>query len=214
LVGAGLLNAGTLTKAQRDNMTPDEIIEVMKEGNERFRKNVRISRDYIAERSATAKGQHPAAVILSCVDSRAPAEVILDLGLGDAFNARVAGNTSNDDILGSMEFACKVAGTKLILVMGHTACGAVQGAIDGVKLGNLTGLVAKIRPAVAATTFHGDRSSNNPDFVDAVARKNVELTMTSIRGNSAILRDLESARAIKIAGAMYNLGTGAVDFFF
>ena len=213
LVGAGSLNAGTLTKAQRDNMTPDEIIGIMKEGNERFRKNVRISRDYIAERSATAKGQQPAAVILSCVDSRAPAEIILDLGIGDAFNTRVAGNTSNDDILGSMEFACKVAGAKLVLVMGHTACGAVQGAIDGVKLGNLTGLLAKIRPAVAATTFHGDRSSTNPDFVDAVARKNVELTMRSIRGNSAILRDLEAAKTIKIAGAMYNLGTGVVDFF-
>uniref|UniRef100_Q01UB7 Carbonic anhydrase n=1 Tax=Solibacter usitatus (strain Ellin6076) TaxID=234267 RepID=Q01UB7_SOLUE len=210
---AGSGNADTLTKTQRDNMTPDEIIRVMKAGNERFRGNARVSRDYIAEQTAAAKGQHPAAVILSCIDSRAPAEVILDLGIGDVFNSRVAGNISNDDILGSMEFACKVAGAKVVLVMGHTACGAVQGAIDGVKLGNLTGLLAKIQPAVGATIFPGDRSSSNPDFVDAVARKNVELTIASIRRNSTILRDLESAKTIKIVGAIYNLGTGGVDFF-
>jgi len=208
----GIAYAGTLTQAQRDKMTPDEIIELMKEGNERFRKGSRLSRDYMAEQTAAAKGQHPAAVILSCIDSRAPAEVIMDLGIGDVFNSRVAGNISNDDILGSMEFACKVAGAKVVLVMGHTSCGAIKGAIDGVKLGNLTALLAKIRPAVASTTFEGDRSSANPAFVDAVARKNVELTMTTIRGNSAILRDLEAAKAIKIAGAIYNLKTGEVEF--
>ena len=157
LVGAGLaprLAYGvTLTKAQRDEMTPDEIIVLMKQGNERFRRGERMTRDYIAEQRAAANGQHPAAVILSCIDSRAPAEVIMDLGIGDVFNSRVAGNISNDDILGSMEFACKVAGAKVVLVMGHTSCGAIKGAIDGVKLGNLTGLLAKIHPAVEATTF-------------------------------------------------------------
>ena len=204
--------AVTLTRAQRDKMTPDEIIALMREGNERFRRNGRLSRDYIAEQNAAARGQYPAAVILSCIDSRAPAEAIMDLGIGDVFNSRVAGNISNDDILGSMEFACKVAGAKLVLVMGHTSCGAIKGAIDGVKLGNLTGLLAKIRPAIAATTLQGDRSSNNPAFVDAVARKNVELTIAAIRGNSPILHDLESANTIKIAGAIYNLKTGEVEF--
>jgi carbonic anhydrase len=203
----------TLTKAQRDEMSPDEIIALMKQGNERFRKGERMTRDYIAAQSALAKGQHPAAVILSCIDSRAPAEIIMDLGIGDVFNSRVAGNVSNDDILGSMEFACKVAGAKVVLVMGHTSCGAIKGAIDGVKLGKLTGLLAKIHPAVEATTFQGDRSSKNPAFVDAVARKNVESTMISIRSNSTILHDLESAKAVKIAGAIYDLNTGTVDFF-
>jgi carbonic anhydrase len=212
-LGPSIACAGTLTQAQRAKMTPEEIIEFMKEGNERFRKGARLSRDYTAEKAAAAKGQHPAAVILSCIDSRVSAEVIMDLGIGDVFNSRVAGNIANYDILGSMEFACKVAGAKVVLVMGHTSCGAIQGAIDGVKLGNLTGLLAKIRPAVAATAFGGDRSSANPAFVDAVARKNVELTVATIRGNSPILRDLESAKAIKVAGSMYNLNTGEVEFF-
>jgi carbonic anhydrase len=216
LVGGGLTPrlayAVTLTKTQRDEMTPDDIIALMKQGNERFRKGEKLTRDYIAAQRAAAKGQHPAAVILSCIDSRAPAEVIMDLGIGDVFNSRVAGNISNDDILGSMEFASKVAGAKVVLVMGHTSCGAIQGAIDGVTLGNLTGLLAKIKPAVQATAFQGDRSSKNPAFVDAVAKKNVELTMVSIRTGSAVLRDLESAKAVKIAGAMYDLNSGTVDF--
>ena len=202
----------TLTRAQRDQLTPDEIITLMKQGNHRFRKGGTPTPNYIAQQKATANDQHPVAVILSCIDSRAPAELIMDLGIGDIFNSRVAGNISNDDILGSMEFACKVAGAKVVLVMGHTSCGAIKGAIDGIKLGNLTGLLAKIRPAVEATAFKGDRSSKNLAFVDTVAVKNVELTIDSIRGNSAVLRDLESMQAIKIAGAMYNLETGTLDF--
>ena len=201
----------TLTKAQRDELTPDEIIALMKQGNERFRNGVGATPNYIAQQRATANDQHPVAVILSCIDSRAPAELIMDLGIGDIFNSRVAGNISNDDILGSMEFACKVAGAKVVLVMGHTSCGAIKGAIDGVKLGNLTGLLAKIRPAVEATTFKGDRSSKNLAFVDAVAAKNVELTIDSIRANSAVLRDLESMDTIEIVGAMYNLETGTLN---
>jgi carbonic anhydrase len=137
----------------------------------------------------------------------------MDLGIGDCFNARVAGNISNDDILGSMEFACKAAGAKVVLVMGHTACGAIKGAIDNVQLGNLTGLLAKIRPAVEATQYQGERSAKNYGFVDAVARKNVELTMIEIHQHSAVLADLETSGAIKIAGAMYNLDTGRVEFF-
>jgi carbonic anhydrase len=202
-----------LTEAQRDKLTPDEIIALMKQGNERFRKGERLTRDYIADRNALTKGQYPAAVILSCIDSRAPAEVIMDLGIGEVFNARVAGNVSTSDILGSMEFACKVAGAKVVLVMGHTSCGAVKGAIDEAKLDNLTGLLAKIRPAVEATTLQGDRSSKNPTFVDAVALKNVELTINSIRQKSVVLRDLESAKAIRIMGSLYNLETAMVEFF-
>ena len=202
-----------LTQAQRDKLTPDGIIALMKEGNQRFRLGKESPHDYLAQQKASAKGQYPAAVILSCIDSRAPAETIMDLGIGDTFNARVAGNVANDDIVGSMEFACKVAGAKVVVVMGHTACGAIKGAIDNVQLGNLTGLLARIRPAVSATEYQGERSASNYGFVDAVARKNVELTMGDIRRRSSVLADLEGSRAIKMVGAMYNLDTGLVEFF-
>src|SRR5499427_9314373 len=148
----------------------------MKQGNERFRLGKQSPHHNLAQQKASAEGQYPAAVILSCIDSRAHAETIMDLGIGDCFNARVAGNIANDDILGSMEFACKVAGAKVVLVMGHTACGAIKGAIDKAELGNLTGLLAKIRPAVEASQYQGERSTKNYSFVDMVARKNVELT--------------------------------------
>jgi carbonic anhydrase len=216
-VGAGALSsiayADALTKEQRDKMTPSQIIDAMKKGNERFRSGVRKNRNYLNEQKASASGQHPAAVLRSCIDSRAPAEVIMDLGIGDIFNSRVAGNVENSDILGSMEFACKLAGAKVVLVMGHTACGAIKGAIDNAELGNLTGLLAKIKPAVAATGYTGERTSKNYAFVDAVARKNVELTMANIRKDSPVLAAMESNGAIKIAGAMYNVETGVVDFF-
>ena len=209
----GNIAYGALTKAQRDKLTPDEIIELMKQGNQRFRLGKESPHDYLTQQKASATGQYPAAVILSCIDSRAPAETIMDLGIGDTFNARVAGNISNDDILGSMEFACKLAGAKVVLVMGHTACGAIKGAIDNAQLGNLTGLLGKIRPAVAATKYQGERSASNYGFVDAVARTNVELTMADIRRRSSVLADLEKSGAIKIVGAMYKLDTGAVEFF-
>jgi carbonic anhydrase len=205
--------AAALTKAQRDAMTPDDIIARMKRGNQRFRRGKEAPHDYLAQQKASAKGQYPAAVILSCIDSRAPAEVVMDLAIGDVFNARVAGNIANHDILGSMEFACRVAGAKVVLVMGHTACGAIKGAIDEVELGNLTGLLAKIRPAVEATQYGGERSSKNYAFVDAVARKNVELTMEQIRQDSGVLRELEAQHAIRIVGSMYNLDTAIVEFF-
>jgi carbonic anhydrase len=199
-----------LTKEQRDKMTADEIIQQMKAGNERFRSGKPQHRDLMREAKATAKGQYPAAIVFSCVDSRAPAE--FDFGIGDIFSGRVAGNVADEDILGSMEFACKVAGSKVVLVMGHTACGAIKGAIDGVQLGNLTALLAKIRPAVEATDYTGERSAKNYAFVDAVARKNVSLTIANIREKSPVLRDLESTGSIKIAGSMYNLETGIVEF--
>ncbi len=208
-----VVQADTLTREQRDKMTPEEILAEMKRGNERFRKGERSKRNYLAEQRASATGQFPVAMILSCIDSRAPAEVIMNLGLANVFNARVAGNISNEDILGSMEFACKAAGAKVVLVMGHTSCGALKGAIDNVELGNLTALLAKIRPAVKATKFDGKRSSENPAFVNAVARKNVELTMAQILEKSSVLRELQSKRAIKVAGAMYDLQTAMVEFF-
>jgi carbonic anhydrase len=205
--------ADALSKEQRAAMSPEQILAAMKKGNDQFRKGYRKNRNYLNEAKASAKGQYPAAVILSCIDSRAPAEVIMDLGIADIFNARVAGNIASDDMLGSMEFACKVEGAKVVVVMGHTNCGAIKGAIDNVELGNLTELLAKIKPAVLATKYEGDRSVKNYAFVDAVAKKNVELAIQQIREKSSVLRELEQANAIKISGAMYNLETAAVTFF-
>jgi carbonic anhydrase len=204
--------AAALTKAERDKLTPDDVIAMMQKGNERFRLGQESPHDYLAQQKASVGGQYPAAVILSCIDSRAPAETIMDLGIGDVFNARVAGNIANDDIVGSMEFACKVAGAKVVLVLGHTSCGAIKGAIDKVQLGKLTGLLTKIRPAVEATRYQGERSAKNSAFVDAVARKNVELTMADIHRRSAILAGLETSGGVKIVGAMYDLESAAVDF--
>lgn len=205
--------ADALSKEMRAKLTPDQIVETMKKGNKRFRSGERKDRNYLREQKASASGQYPAAVLLTCIDSRAPAEVIMDLGIGDIFNCRIAGNVRNSDILGSMEFACKLAGAKVVMVMGHTACGAIKGAIDNAELGNLTGLLAKIKPAVEATTYNGERSAKNYAFVDAVARKNVEMTVTGIRQDSSVLGDLESKGAVKMVGGMYNLETGAVEFF-
>jgi carbonic anhydrase len=216
-VGAATLGriayADALTKAQRDKLTPDDILALMKKGNRRFYTGKREDHNFLAQQRASAKGQFPYAVLLTCIDSRAPAETILDLRIGDIFNSRVAGNVENGDILGSMEFACKLSGAKVVLVMGHTACGAIKGAIDNAELGNLTGLLAKIKPAVAATNYAGERTSKNYAFVDAVARLNVEMTIANIRKDSPVLAEMESHGAIKVAGAMYNLETGVVDFF-
>ncbi|RAO77702.1 carbonic anhydrase [Dyella jiangningensis] len=209
----GFAEAAALTKAQRDAMTPDQVIALLKQGNERFRAGKLDTHDYLAQKRASAAGQYPAAVILSCIDSRAPAEIICDTGIGDTFNARVAGNIANDDLLGSMEFACAVAGAKLVLVMGHTACGAIKGAIDGAKLGNLTGLLDKIKPAVEATRFDGERSSKNDAFVDAVAATNVRHTIDEIRRRSDVLAGLEKDGKIKIVGSMYQLVGGKLEFY-
>jgi carbonic anhydrase len=204
--------AHALTSEEHDRITPDEIIARAKKGNERFLSGKRKERDLLREQKNTAKGQYPAAIVLSCIDSRAPVELILDLGIGDTFNSRVAGNIANEDILGSMEYACAVAGSKLVLVMGHTSCGAIKGAVDQVQLGNLTGLLGKIRPAIEATQYDGDRTAKNSIFVNAVARKNVELTMAGIRTGSPVLGRLEDQGHIKIVGAMYSVETGVVEF--
>ena len=204
---------GALTKEARDQMTADQILQKWKDGNVRFREGRKIQRDFLTEQRATASGQFPAGILLSCIDSRAPAEILFNLGIGDAFNTRIAGNIENSDVLGSMEFTTKLAGAKLVLVMGHSACGAVAGAIANAQLGNLTQLLAKIQPAIKATTYTGDRTAGNAEFVDAVARKSVELTMGNIRKNSKVIAELETAGAVKIAGAFYDLKTGAVEFF-
>ena len=211
-LGSDAAYAQALTREERDKLTADAVIEAMKAGNERFRSGKPQAHNYLAQKQATAAGQYPAAVIPGCIDSRAPAEIILDARIGDAFNARVAGNISNDDLLGSMEFACAAAGAKLILVMGHSACGAVKGAIDDVKLGHLSGLLDKIKPAVAATSYSGERTSKNAAFVDEVARTNVLRTLDGIRHQSGVLAGLEKDGRIKIVGSMYYLVGGRVEF--
>ena len=204
--------AAALTREQRDSMTPDQVMEELRQGNERFRTGKMQAHDYLAQKRASAAGQYPAAVILSCIDSRAPAEIILDVGIGDTFNARIAGNIANDDLLGSLEFACAAAGAKLVLVMGHTSCGAIKGAIDGVELGHLTGLVNKIKPAVPATKYAGERTSKNAAFVDEVAKTNVLRTVDDIRRQSSVLSGLEKDGKIKVVGSMYYLVGGRVEF--
>ena len=205
--------AAALTREQRDALMPDQVIEMLKAGNERFRTGKMQGHDYLEQKRASAGGQFPAAAILSCIDSRAPAEIILDTGIGDVFNARVAGNIANDDIIGSLEFACAAAGARLVLVMGHTACGAVKGAIENVELGHLTALLDRIKPAIAATTFSGERTSKNADFVDAVAAANVRRTVEEIRRQSSVLAGLEKQGKIRLAGSMYYLAGGRVEFF-
>jgi carbonic anhydrase len=203
--------AAALTREQRDKMTPDEVLEMLKRGNERFRAGKMQGHDYLAQQRATAGGQYPAAAILSCIDSRAAAEIVLDTGIGDNFNARVAGNIADEDLIGSLEFSCAAAGAKLIVVMGHTSCGAIKGAIDGVQLGHLTGLLNKIKPAVAATTYSGERSSKNSTFVDAVAVTNVKRTVEEIRRQSSVLAELEHAGKIRMVGSMYHLADGQFE---
>ena len=206
-----IARAAALTKDERDRLTPDQVIEMLKRGNERFRTGKMQAHDYLAQKRATAGGQYPAAAILSCIDSRAPAEIILDAGIGETFNARVAGNIANDDLIGSLEFACAAAGAKVVLVMGHTACGAVKGAIDNVELGHLTGLLEKIKPAIPATTLAGDRTSKNAAFVDAVASTNARRTADEIRARSTLLSGLEKEGRIKIVASMYHLVGGRVE---
>ena len=194
-------------KAEQAALTPAQVLESLRRGNERFASGKTEPRDMLHDQQITAAGQYPHAVILSCIDSRAPAEFIFDAGLGDLFNARIAGNIADADLVGSMEFACAVSGAKLVLVMGHTSCGAIKGACDHVQLGNLTGLLDKIQPAVEAVQRRAGRTQlEEHDFVEAVSEANVRLTVERIRELSPILRDLESAGKIQIAGCIYDLG--------
>ncbi len=202
-----------LTQQEQEALTPDEVLQMLKEGNQRFVSGTVTSRNHSAQVRDAASGQFPKAMILSCVDSRIPVEDVFDRGIGDIFVARVAGNFENTDILGSMEFATKVSGAKLLLIMGHEDCGAVKAAIDQAELGNITEMLKNIRPAVdSLSEYRGDRTSANPEFVHLVAEKNVRLSMADIRERSPILREMEEQGQIKIAGAMYNMKTGAIEF--
>ncbi|MEZ5009473.1 MAG: carbonic anhydrase family protein [Chitinophagales bacterium] len=204
------------TRETQATMTAEKSLAYLKEGNVRFQNNLKANRNLLEQVNDTSDGQFPFATILSCIDSRVSAELVFDQGLGDIFSIRIAGNFVNPDILGSMEFACKLAGTKLIVVLGHMSCGAVKGACDDAKLGNLTGMLAKIKPAVNAVTEPQDKSlrnSSNIEFVDNVAAKNVELTIANILRDSPVLAEMQSNGEIKIVGAMYDINTGAVTFY-
>jgi len=204
----------TLTKALRDAIMPSKAIELLKEGNRRFVDNLKMNRNLLQQVNETSDGQHPFAVILSCIDSRTSAELIFDQGLGDVFSVRIAGNIQNEDILGSMEFACKVAGAKIVVVLGHTKCGAIKGACDHVKMGNLSTLLKKVKPAMdAEKTVTSNRNAGNSEFVEKVASLNVRITKKQILQHSPILKEMIEKGEIALIGGMYDVETGKVDFF-
>jgi carbonic anhydrase len=204
----------TLTKEMQAAITPTMALELLKDGNKRFVSNLKINRNLLQQANETSDGQHPIAVILSCIDSRTSAELIFDQGLGDVFSVRIAGNIINEDILGSMEFGCKVAGSKIIVVLGHTKCGAVKGACDHVEMGNLTALLTKIRPAVDdEETTTENRNSSNGEFVEKVAAINVKRTVKSIMERSPILKEMIEKGEIGIVGGLHNITDGQVTFF-
>jgi carbonic anhydrase len=204
------------TKETQATLTPEKALLFLKEGNVRFQNNLKANRNLLEQVNDTSTGQFPFATILSCIDSRVSAELVFDQGLGDIFSIRIAGNFVNEDILGSMEFACKLAGTKVIVVLGHTSCGAIKGACDDARLGNLTTLISKIKPAVRAVKLPEEahlRNSSNIDFVNSVSEKNIYMAIDNIREQSSVLRDMESEGTIKIIGAMYDLNNGFVTFY-
>lgn len=204
------------TRETQATMTPQKALQYLKEGNQRFQNNLKANRNLLEQVNDTSEGQFPFATILSCIDSRVSAELVFDQGLGDIFSVRIAGNFINEDILGSMEFACKLAGTKLIVVLGHTSCGAVKGACDHARMGNLTKLINKIEPAVEAVKEPTDsnlRNSSNLAFVDEVAAKNVHMAIENIYKDSPILAEMEKNNEIMIVGAMYDISSGEVKFY-
>lgn len=204
----------TLTKELQSALTPLTALELLKDGNKRFMNNLKVNRNLLQQANETSDGQHPFAVILSCIDSRTSAELIFDQGLGDVFSVRIAGNIINEDILGSMEFGCKVAGAKIIVVLGHTKCGAVKGACDHVEMGNLTALLTKLRPAVDdETDTTTNRTSSNPVFVENVANINVKRSVTSIIERSPILKEMIESEQIGIIGGTHDIATGEVTFW-
>ena len=207
-------NGHIMTKAEQDSLTPDHVLQQLQDGNERFNTGNVTQREHSeAIRKAATGGQFPKAMVLSCLDSRVPVEDVFDQGIGDVFVGRVAGNFVNTDLLGSMEFACKVAGAKLIIVMGHQHCGAVKGAIDDVHLGNITSMLANIKPAVEMSkNFEGEKSSKNEAYVKLVAQNNIRNTVTQIRAKSEIQKEMEAKGEIKIVGAFYTLRTGKLEF--
>ena len=204
----------TLTKEMQATITPTMALDLLKEGNKRFINNMKVNRNLLQQANETSDGQHPFAVILSCIDSRTSAELIFDQGLGDVFSVRIAGNIINEDILGSMEFGCKVAGSKIIVVLGHTKCGAVRGACDHVEMGNLTALLSKIQPAVYdEKTVTDNRNSDNEEFVEKVSTINVKRTVQAIMQRSPILKEMIEIGECGIIGGNHNITTGEVSFY-
>ncbi len=204
------------TKKTQEEMTPESSLQALKDGNNRFINASQVVRDLNAQVDATSSGQYPFATVLHCIDSRVSAEHIFDQGIGDLFSIRIAGNFVNEDILGSMEFACKLAGTKVLVVLGHTSCGAIKGACDHARMGNLTALINKIEPAVDAVTTPDDesiRNSSSISFVNSVAAKNVEMTLTDIRKKSEILKEMEANGDLIIIGGMYDVSNGKVTYY-
>lgn len=208
------MNMQTQTADSQAALSPAMAVALLKDGNKRFLGGNTLNRNLHQQVADTASGQYPFAAVVSCIDSRIPTEVIFDQGIGDIFNARVAGNFVNEDILGSLEFACKLAGSKVIVVMGHTSCGAVKGACDHAELGNLTQMLDKIMPAVDGTsTAEGEaRNSSNGDFVNRVAVKNVELTIANLKSMSPVLNEMLENGEIEVVGAMYDVKDGSVSF--
>ena len=204
----------TLTKEMQNAISPTMALDLLKEGNKRFVNNLKVNRNLLQQANETSDGQHPFAVILSCIDSRTSAELIFDQGLGDIFSVRIAGNIINEDILGSMEFGCKVAGSKIIVVLGHTKCGAIKGACDHVEMGNLTALLSKIQPAVYdEKTVTENRNSGNSEFVEKVASINVKRTVYAIMERSPILKEMIESGNIGIVGGTHDITTGMVTFY-
>jgi carbonic anhydrase len=204
----------TYTKETQDKLTPGMALEKLKEGNERFVNNIKAHRNLLQQINETSSGQFPFAAILSCIDSRTSAELIFDQGLGDILSIRIAGNILNEDILGSMELACKIAGSKLIVVLGHTKCGAIEGACNNIEFGNITALLKKIKPAIdKETETISERNGENKSFVRNVTKNNVLLTVQKVKEQSSILKELEQANQIKIIGGLYDLDTGHVTFY-
>ncbi len=204
----------TLSQEICKSLTPHKAIELLKEGNLRFVNNLKAHRDLLQQMNETSEGQYPFAFILSCIDSRTSAELIFDQGLGDIFSCRIAGNILNEDIIGSAEFACKIAGAKLIMVLGHTGCGAIQGACSGIKMGNLTNLLAKINPAMeAAKSTIENIDINDPEFISNVTSLNVKIAMQEITQRSPILKEMYDKKEIAIIGGLYDVSTGIVEFY-
>jgi len=214
MAALNISNSNTQTAETQAGIDPSMAIQMLKDGNTRFTSGNPLNRDLHQQVKETATGQYPFAAVVSCIDSRIPTEVVFDQGIGDIFNARVAGNFVNEDILGSLEFACKLAGSKVIVVMGHTSCGAVKGACDKAELGNLTQMLDKIMPAVDGTsTSEGEaRNSSNMDFVNRVSQKNVDLTIENIKAQSPVLKEMMDNGEIAIVGAMYDVKSGNVNF--